>query len=160
MSLGLDEEKARVVDAERRVDATYGKLRVIWLAILASLVLFFVVTRLFEPPAAQPGMIFWLLLALGVVNLGVSFVMKQRILKAAVEKRSPGAVAVAYIVALALCESAGLFGVVAHFVTGVKYYYFLFVLSGFGMMLHKPQRDDVLAAAHGSGGLWQAKKQD
>ena len=160
MSLELDEEKAKENAAEREVDSNYGKLRIIWLAILAALVLFFVVTRVVQPAVTQTGIIFWLLLALGVINLGISFFLKQRLLRTAVERRKPEMVAVAYIVALALCESAGLFGVVAHFVTGSKYYYFLFVLAGFGMMLHKPQRDDVLAAAHGPGGLWQARKQD
>ncbi|HYG79218.1 MAG TPA: hypothetical protein VD861_02455 [Pyrinomonadaceae bacterium] len=160
MSLGLDEEKAKERDDERAVDANYGKLRIIWLAILASLVSLFVVTRLVEPSPSESGPLFWILLVVGVVNLGASFFLKQRMLRTAVEQRKPELVAAAYIVALALCESAGLFGLVAHFVTGAKYYYFLFVVAGFGMMMHKPQRDDVLAAAHGPGGLWQAKKQD
>jgi F0F1-type ATP synthase membrane subunit c/vacuolar-type H+-ATPase subunit K len=160
MSLGLDEEKAKAMDAERAVDANYGKLRIVWLAILATLVVLFVVTRLVEPAAYESGTLFWILLALGVADLGASFVLKQKMLRTAVEQRKPQLVPAAYIVALALCESAGIFGLVAHFVTGVKYYYFLFVVAGFGMMLHKPQRDDVLAAAHGAGHLWQAKKQD
>lgn len=159
MSLGLDEEKAKEMDAERLVDANYGKLRIIWLAILASLVALFVVTRLVTPEPGESRELFWILLALGIANLGASFVMKQRMMKAAVEQRKPELVLPAYIVALALCESAGLFGLIAHFITGSKYYYFLFVIAGFGMMLHKPQREDVLAAASGPGGVWEAKKQ-
>ncbi|HEY0380151.1 MAG TPA: hypothetical protein VGC87_24770 [Pyrinomonadaceae bacterium] len=160
MSLGLDEEKAKAMDAERTADSNYGKLRIVWLAILATLVVLFVITRLVQPRPDESGMLFWILLALGVVNLGASFAVKQKILRTAGEQRKPELVPAAYIVALALCESAGIFGLVAHFTTGVKYYYFLFVIAGFGMMLHKPQRDDVLAALHGTGQLWRAKKQD
>ena len=159
MSLGLDEEKAKERDAERQVDADYGKVRIIWLAILASLVVLFAVTRLVEPGGAGPPQLFWILLAAGVVNLGASFVLKHRMLKTAAEQRKPQLVGAAYIAALALCESAGLFGLVAHLVTGSRYYYFLFVLAGFGILLHKPQREDVLAAAAGPGGVWEAKKQ-
>ena len=159
MSLGLDEEKAKELDAEREVDAHYKKARLIWLALLATLVVMFVVTRLVEPGNEFPPQVFWILLALGVVTLGASFVLKHRMLKTAAEQRKPQMVFGAYITALALCEASGQFGLFAHFATGVKYYYFLFVLAGFGMMLHKPQRADVLAAVSGPGGLWEAKKQ-
>ena len=160
MSLGLDEEKAKELDAGREVDAQYGKLRIIWLAILAGLALIFVLTRVVQPAAGGgPEVLFWMLLALGAAELGASFVLKQKMLRQAVEQRKPALVATAYILAFALCESVGIFGLVAHFVTGNKYYYFFFVLSGFGMMLHKPQRDDVLAAAAGQGGVWEAKRQ-
>ena len=159
MSLGLDEEKAKEMDAEREVDANYGKLRVIWLAILASLAVIFIVTRVVEPAAGGPEVLFWILLALGAVELGASFVLKQKLLRQAAEQRKPALVATAYILAFALCESVGLFGLVAHFVTVNKYYYFFFVLSGFGLVLHKPQRDDVLAAVSGTGGVWEAKRQ-
>jgi hypothetical protein len=160
MSLGLDEEKAKEREAEGQVAAHYGKLRIIWLGILAALIGMFVVTRLVKPGNDGPAQLFWVLLALGAFTLGASFVMKHRMLKAAVEQRKPELVRNAYIVALALAEASGQFGLVAYFATGNKYYYFFFVLAGFGVMLHKPQRDDVLAAAHGPAGLWQAKKQD
>lgn len=159
MSLGLDEEKAKEREAESQVDAHYGKLRIIWLAILATLIVMFVVTRLVKPGNDGPAQLFWILLALGVFTLGASFVMKHRMLKAAVEQRKPELVRSAYIVALALAEAPGQFGLVAYFATGNKYYYFFFVLAGFGMLMHKPQRDDVAAAAAGPGGLWETKRQ-
>ena len=80
MSLGLDEEKAKERDAEREVNAQYGKLRIVWLALLATLVVLFVVTRLVEPGNEAPPQLFWILLALGVFTLGASFVLKQRML--------------------------------------------------------------------------------
>jgi len=160
MSLGLDEEKAKAVEAETQVDDVYGKLRIIWLGILATLVVLFVVTRVVEAgPGGGLEVMVWGLLALGVAELSASFVLKQKMLRQAAEQRKPGLISTAYILAFALCESVGIFGLIAHFVTGSKYYYFFFVLSGFGLVLHKPQRDDVLAAVAGPGGVGEAKKQ-
>ena len=141
MSLGLSGTK------QNEVDAAYRSLRVIWLAILAGVITLFVITRLVEPVASNAKIIFWMLMALGLMSFGASFVMKQKTLKQAAGKNSLGMVRVAYILALAFCEATALFGMVAYFVTGVEYYYAFFVLSGFGIILHKPQRDDLLAAA-------------
>ena len=46
-----------------------------------------------------------------------------------------GMVQTAYIMAFALCEATAIFGLVAFFVSGAQYYYFFFVLSGFGIIL-------------------------
>jgi hypothetical protein len=159
MSLGLDESKGKEVETERTVDASYRALSIIWLAILASVIIIFVVTRLVQPAPSAPRMIFWILLVLGVGNFGLSFLLKQRTLRQAREKRQIALVKMAYIVAFALCESIGMFGLVAHLITGVEYYYFLFVLAGFGLLLHKPQRDDILGALAG-GGIWEARRND
>jgi F0F1-type ATP synthase membrane subunit c/vacuolar-type H+-ATPase subunit K len=159
MSLGLDESKAVEVETERAVDAAHNTLRLIWLAVLSSVILIFVVTRLVRPTPDMPRAISWALLAVGLVNFGASFLLKQKILKQAREKRKIELVRSAYIVAFALCEAVGLFGLLAHLITGIEYYYFFFVLAGFGLLLHKPQRDDILGALSG-GGVWEARKND
>ena len=143
MSLGLNGTN------QNEVDAAFRSLKVIWLAILVGVVTLFVITRLVQPAASSVQIVFWVLLALGLMSFGASFVMKQRMLKQATGKNVLGLVRVAYIIAFALCEATALFGMVAYFVTGVEYYYFFFVLSGFGILLHKPQRDDLLAASGG-----------
>jgi F0F1-type ATP synthase membrane subunit c/vacuolar-type H+-ATPase subunit K len=158
MSLGLDEAKGKEVASEREADANYRTLRIIWLAILASLITIFVVTRIVKPQPEAPKGLFWILLAIGIGNFGASFILKHKMLKQAAEKRKPELVRGAYLVGLALCESIGLFGLIAHLITGVEYYYFFFVLSGFGILLHKPQRGDMLAAY--SGGVWEARRND
>ena len=133
---------------DTRVDDSSRALRLIWLAILAGLITLFVVTRLFEsPPGSGLEVMFWILFALGLVNLGASFILKQKLLKQAIEQQKLELVRSAYILAFALCESIGLFGLIAHFIAGSKYYYFLFVLGGFGVVMHKPQRDDLAAAS-------------
>src|ERR1043165_4713612 len=148
MSLGLNGTK------QNEVDAAYRSLRVVWLAILTGVVTLFVITRLVQPAASNAKIIFWMLMALGLMSFGASFAMKQKTLKQAAGKNSLGMARIAYILAFAFCEATALFGIVAYFVTGVEYYYFFFVLSGFGIILHKPQRDDLLAAA-GTDNNWK-----
>lgn len=159
MSLGIDESKAQGVEREREVDASYRILRVIWLAILVSVIAIFVVTRVVQPTPTTDKTLLWILLALGLGNLGASFLLKQKMLKQSIEERKLDLARSAYVVAFALCESIALFGLIVHLITGVEYYYFFFVLGGFGILLHKPQRDDLLAAVAG-GGIWEARKND
>jgi hypothetical protein len=143
MSLGLNGSN------QRNVDAGYLTLRIIWLVILAGVIGLFIITRLVQPPVGDSNkMLFWILMTLGLVAVGASFVVKQKLLRQALEKRSAELTRSAYIAALALCEAAGLFGMVTFFVTGVQQYYLFFVLSGFGILLHKPQRDDLLAVSN------------
>jgi F0F1-type ATP synthase membrane subunit c/vacuolar-type H+-ATPase subunit K len=159
MSLGIDETKAKDVARDREVDSSYSTLRIIWLAILASVIAIFVVTRLVQPTPGGSEVLLWILLVIGLGNLGASFLLKQKMLKQAVEGRKPELARSAYILAFALCESIGLFGLIVHLITGAKYYFFLFVLAGFGILLHKPQRDDLLAAVTGHG-VWETGKRD
>lgn len=146
MRLGLDESR----DIEGEVDATYRTLRLIWLAFLASVVTLFIVTRLMNPGSERTGGLFWILLAVALGNLGASFVLKQKLLGEATRKRKPELIRGAYLVAFALCESAGLLGLIVYLLAGVEYYYFYFVISGFGILVHKPQRDELLVAYGGS----------
>lgn len=159
MSLGLDEEKAKEVARAREVDANYRTLLIIWMAILVSVIALLVVTRLVQPASEAPRVLFWILLAIGVGNFGASFLLKHRMLKQAAESGKPEMVKAAYLVALALCDSIAILGLMAHLLTGIEQYYFFFVLSGFGLLLHKPQRVDLLAA-YNEGGIWQARKND
>jgi hypothetical protein len=132
---------------QSKVDGAYRTLRIIWLMILVSVSGLFIVTRLIEPSVGDGNKtLFWILMTLGLVAVGLSFVLKQKLLKQAFEKRSVDLVRSAHIIALALCEAAGIFGLLAYFVTGIQQYYLFFALSAFGILLHKPQRDDLLGA--------------
>ncbi len=150
MSLGLDESKGKDVARELEVDANYRTLRIIWLAILAGVITLFIVTRLVQPSGNGSGnVLVWGLWSFGFATFLYSFVLKYSWLKQAVEKQKPELARSAYIVAFAMCESIGLCGLIAHLITGIQYYYLFFVLSGFGILMHKPQRDDLLAASAG-----------
>jgi hypothetical protein len=52
------------------------------------------------------------------------------------------------IVAVGLCESVGLFGLMVYFVTTTPYYYVFFIVSVIGILLHMPRRDQLLAASY------------
>lgn len=160
MSLGIDESKAKDVQTDKEVDASFRILRIVWLVILASVIAIFVVSRLVQPTPDGAKVLFWILLAICLGNLGASFIIKQKMLKQAIEQHKIQLVQSAYIIALSLCESIAIFGLIVHLTTGVEYYYFFFVLSGFGILLHKPQRDDLLAAADAGRGVWEARKSD
>jgi F0F1-type ATP synthase membrane subunit c/vacuolar-type H+-ATPase subunit K len=117
------------------------------------------VTRLVQSDNEGPRVLFLILLPIAIGNIGASFILKHKIFKTAIEQRKPELVRGAYIIALALCESAATFGLVVHIATGVEFYYFFFVLGGFGILLHKPQRNDLLAA-YAETGIWEARKND
>jgi F0F1-type ATP synthase membrane subunit c/vacuolar-type H+-ATPase subunit K len=160
MSLGLDESKAKDAGREAEVAANYSTLRIIWLAILAGVISLFIVSRVVQPSMIEGGhIVFWMLMAVGISTFGASFILKYKLQKLAVEKQQPGGVRSAYIIAFALCEATGIFGLIAHLMTGIEHYYFFFVLSGFGILLHKPQRDDLLAAYAGDA-IWEARRND
>ena len=122
MRLGLDESQGRDIDGE--VDNAYRPLRLIWLGFLASVVAVFFVTRLLQSEPSVTSAFFWILLVVGLGNIGASFIIKQKLLKEATGTRKPELIRSAFIVALALCESVGLFGLIVYLITGVQYYYF------------------------------------
>ena len=142
--------------AQTAVDARYRVMLIIWLAMLASLGFYFLVTKserlrslFIEVPVAdrEGGTILWVLWALGVAITGVSFLLKRVLLSKAVREQRLEGVQAAYITAFALCETGGLFGLLAYFLTGHRYYYLLFITPVLGMLLHMPSRDDLLNAS-------------
>lgn len=134
--------------AQTAVDARYRIILIIWLAMLASLGLYFLMTKFIEVPAADgDGTILWVLWALGVAITGISFLLKRALLSKSVRKQRLEAVQVAYITAFALCDAGGIFGVIAYFSTGHRYYYLLFITPVLGMLLHMPRRDDLVNAS-------------
>src|SRR5437763_10401051 len=112
MSLGLNGTN------QNKVDAGYRLLRIVWLAILVSVIGLFFVTRIVEITPNNIQILFWILMAVGVATFGASFVLKYKLLKQAAEKRNPGLVQIAYIMAFALCEATAIFGTIAYFATG------------------------------------------
>ena len=136
------------------VDGRYRILLILWFAILMAVgILFFIVMLIPRPPADQSGdLFFWLLAALAVSLLIASFVVKSKMLAQSVRDQRQEMVQSALIIALALCEVVGLFGMLAYFITTSPYYYIFFILGAIGILLHMPRRDQLLAASY--------KKQD
>jgi F0F1-type ATP synthase membrane subunit c/vacuolar-type H+-ATPase subunit K len=95
-------------------------------------------------PNANPTMTF-AFLGIAFTLVIVSFVVRQKAVKGAIEKRDVASLQSGYITSFALCEAAALFGVLDHFVTGSKYFYISFAIAALGMLLHFPKRDHVRA---------------
>ena len=53
----------------------------------------------------------------------------------------------AYVLSFVLCESSALLGLVDHFTTGSRYSYFAFVIAGIGLLLHFPQKQNLVNAS-------------
>ncbi|MBA3323706.1 MAG: hypothetical protein H0T45_19965 [Pyrinomonadaceae bacterium] len=126
-------------------------LMLIWMAIIFSLVTFFVITR-FLPAAeagdvAQPTQLFWIFAALGFATFSSSFLFKAWMLSQASKLGQPQLASTAYIIAFALCEATGLCGFVAHLITGSPYAAYLFALGALGLLLHKPKQEHLLNAS-------------
>ena len=108
-----------------------AQLRVLWLVMAMSIVMYFVVIQMVKPTRAQenPTLVTALLIA-ALVLVAASFPVKSR-LRAQSEKS-------ALLVALALCEAAALCGLVIWFSTAWPYYYVFLLLGLAGQAMHFP----------------------
>ena len=133
---------------ETKLEARFRVLLILWFAMLFSVIILFVMTKVIGTPlsAHDNPMFVWMLMIPGALTIALSFVMKRRFMAQAIERRSPAAVQTALIIALAFCESVALFGMVVFFVTGSRYYYLFFIVSVTAMLLHRPRRDQLRAA--------------
>lgn len=116
---------------------------IIWGAQLMALVMFFALTRLvareFDADADNRA----LLIALAAASLmafGLSFALKAKLISQSAAQSRPELATTAYIIAFALCESAALFGLVAHFATGAPESLYFFAPAALGLALHFPRR--------------------
>jgi hypothetical protein len=86
-------------------------------------------------------------LAMGVSIVLASFLLKQQLVRKAIDKTDIAALQSAHIISLALCESAALFGVLDRFVTASPTSWFLFAIAALGILLNFPSKDNVRAAS-------------
>ena len=131
---------------QERVEARFRILLILWFAILGSMALLFTlaVTITSANPNANPTMTF-AFLGIAFTSVILSFVVRQKALSRAIEKRDVVQLQSGYITGFALCEAAALFGLMDHFVTGSKYFYISFAVAALGMLLHFPKKDHVRA---------------
>jgi F0F1-type ATP synthase membrane subunit c/vacuolar-type H+-ATPase subunit K len=130
------------------VEAQYRSLLIIWASMLIAVGGFLLMTIL-VPSKAQPEdkILPIALTAVGFANVVLSFILKKSFLAKSVAQQDLKLVQQAYIVALALCESAALFGLLIHFITGSVYYYAAFAIALIGMLLHFPMKQHLLDAS-------------
>lgn len=132
---------------QTRVEAQHRSLLIVWAGLLIAVGGFLLLTIL-APSKAQPedNVLPIVLTAVGFANVALSFILKKSYLAKSVAQQDLKLVQQAYIVALALCESAVLFGVLIHFITGSPYYYAAFAIGVIGMLLHFPMKQHLLDA--------------
>jgi predicted MFS family arabinose efflux permease len=100
---------------ESKVDARYQVFLILWFALLMSVTLFLVLVLVAGSQGTPNPTLSYALLAAGAAIVFASFLMKQQLMRKAIEKRDVAALQSSHIVALALCESAALFGVLDRF---------------------------------------------
>ena len=124
----------------------YRTIFVLWFAIAMSVMMFLVLAQ-FTPTKESGDLKMSLILnSLGIVPLGISFLLKQRFLEQAATKQKLDLVQIAYVLAFALSEMAALLGLMDHFLNGAHYYYLGFLLAGLGLLLHFPRKQHLLDA--------------
>ena len=132
---------------EARVEARHRIILMVWFSLLMSISIFFVMTIMIPGNSANPNTtLSFALIGLAFMGVVASVLIKQRVVQHATEKRDAALLQTGYVLSFALCESAAIWGLVDHFVTGSSYYYFSFALGVLGMLLHFPKKDHVRAA--------------
>ena len=133
---------------EGAIRARHQTLMIIWAAqLMALLGIVLLSVLVLQPSASDNTMLFWILAGASVLLVAISFAVKQKLFAQAIEKQSPAQIQQAQIVAMALCEAAGLFGMLARAITGSPYFYLLFAVGVIGMLLHFPRREPLIAAS-------------
>ena len=135
-------------------------MRTLWLALLMSLVMYYVFTLFAtRPPNAAPNnTVFLVLVGAAVVAALISFPIKNALVNKAIDQQQPMLVQQAYVVAWAVTEVGGLLGIVDFYLTGDRYYYVMLIIAGCGQLLHAPKREHVVNASFkrsGPSGIWQ-----
>jgi len=129
------------------IDARYRTLLILWFAICMSVLMFLALTRLAPVAAVGNRNLTLALNSMGLLPVALSFLLKQRALAKSVATQRLDLVQSAYVLSFALCESSALLGLVDHFTTGSRYSYFAFVIAGIGLLLHFPQKQNLVNAS-------------
>jgi len=129
------------------LDARYRTLLILWFAICMSVLMFMVVIYLSPVVVAENRKLTLALNSLGLLPVALSFLVKQKALAKSVATQRLDLVQSAYVLSFALCESSALLGLVDHFTTGSRYSYFAFVIAGIGLLLHFPQKQNLVNAS-------------
>lgn len=135
-------------DVKGKIDGQYRTLLFLWIAFLPTIAFYFVLTLLLptreEPENRLLTIVFSAISAFLVV---VSFPVKKVFLSRSVETQQAGLVNTGFILAMVLCEAAGLFALLDTFISHDRYYFILLALAFIGLLLHFPRRSQVEAAS-------------
>jgi hypothetical protein len=134
---------------QHQIEQRLRTLRILWLGIFMSLVLFYVFSLVNKQPRdVEPNSTLTLIfIAVALLAIPLSFVVKSTLLKQSVEQQRPELVQQAYIVALAINEVGALLGLLDYFAYGDPYYFVPMIIAACGELLHFPRRQHVIDAS-------------
>jgi drug/metabolite transporter (DMT)-like permease len=138
-------------EARMQLEARYRTMVILWAALLLSVGLYFALSVFVAKPDSEDTpsrTLTFVLTAVGVFLVIVSFAVKQKFLAQAEQNQAPSLVQTGLIIALAFCEGAALLGLLDFFATGNRYYFVTFIVALVGMLLHFPRRDQLAAASY------------
>ena len=130
-------------EIEAKVEARFRVFFILWAAILVSVGLLTTLAVVIGSKGTPNPTLSYALLAVGVTMVGVSFLLKQNLKQQAIAKNDIAALQTAHILALALSESAALFGLVDHLTTASTTSWFLFAVSAVGILMNFPSKDQI-----------------
>ena len=136
-------------DPQTNVDARILTLRVIWMALFMSVVIYYVITLFVARPEGvvpKPTMSI-ALIGVAMFAILISFLLKNRLLDKAVGQQNLVMVQQAYVVSWAITEVAALLGLLDFFTTADRYHHALFTIAAVGLLFHFPRREPVVNAA-------------
>lgn len=134
-------------EIKQKIDAQYRTLLILWIGFLPTIVLYFLVTLIQAAALTLENRLMTIIFSgVAVFLVIVSFAVRKALLTQAAQKQQPSSVTTAFIIGVALCEAAGLLGLLDYFVAHDRYYLLLLALALVGMLLHFPRRRDVEAA--------------
>ena len=130
---------------QTNVEAQHRTLLILWTFLFMSVIGFLLFAVLVPSDATgDKTVISIVLIALAFSNVSLSFTFKSTLLKRSIGSQDLQLVLRAYLVVLMICESAALFGVISHFVTGSASSYVAFGLGIIGILLHFPRKKHLL----------------
>ena len=147
-------------DAPDNIELRLRTMRILWLALLMTIVMYYVFTLFVGRPAdrAPNTTVFLVLVSAAVLTVLISFPIKNALLKKATDQQQVPLVQQAYVIAWAVTEVAGLLAILDFFLTGDRYYYVMLIIAGCGHILHAPKREHLVNASFErakSSNLWQ-----
>lgn len=136
-------------NSPENIDLRMRTLRTLWIALVMSVVIYYVFT-LFQGPreSVTPNNTLSLaFIAIGASTILISFFLKSKLLTRAIDQQQVPLVQQAYVVGWAMAEVPALLGMLDFFITGNRYYYVLMIIAVVGQLLHFPRREHVEQAA-------------
>jgi F0F1-type ATP synthase membrane subunit c/vacuolar-type H+-ATPase subunit K len=128
-------------DPQKSAEARHRMQLVLWAAMTSFIPVYFLLAQVVQPQVSQEySTIITILLVLAIGQVAASFFIKSLLRARTDQGDKSGGEQTAFIVALVLCESAALFGIVVWFVAGYPQYYLFMLIGLTGMLLHYPKR--------------------